>query len=133
MVGSLGENGRVTDSNTCASTGAETPTQVFASRILEGPGGPWTLRFNQPQTDGKDWFVPCSLLDSNQSQIWSLDFWGVDAFQALQFAFFGLRARFPGDDPECSFLGERGTGILETVIPQWMLETEIPEPPDSAG
>jgi len=45
-----------------------------------------------------------------------MEFGGGDAIDALQLALFGLRARFDGDDSGYRFLGEPGTGILETII-----------------
>lgn len=90
---------------------------VFASRVLEGPGGNVMMRIYCPRKIGDDWASRCAVFDEERSLLWSMDFWGVDSVQALQLALFGLRARFGGEDSEFWFLGERGTGILETIIP----------------
>ena len=92
-------------------------TSLFASRVLEGDGVLVTLRIYCPQENaGGSWMAPCELVGEDGSVLWSMEFGGGDAIDALQLALFGLRARFDGDDSGYRFLGEPGTGILETII-----------------
>jgi len=90
---------------------------LFASRVLEGDGVLVTLRICCPQEHGEDWWgASCELVGEDGSVLWSLEFGGVDAIQALQLAMHGLRVRFDGDYSGYRFLGEPGTGIYETII-----------------